>query len=50
MMDFYRNMTEWAMYNWENFRVFYLILGCSGIFLGMMIWEFIHTIMDEVHK
>lgn len=47
MMDFYRAASEWAMYNWENFRVFYIMLTIGGALGGMLIWEFIRTMITK---
>lgn len=47
MMNLYKEATEWAMYNWENFRVFYIMLSASGIFAGILIWEFIRSIIFD---
>lgn len=48
MMNLYKEAAEWAMYNFENFKVFYIMLAASGACIGFMASEFIRTIMDKV--
>ena len=50
MMNLYKAAAEWAMYNWENFRVFYIMLGVSGALMGAIVWELVRTIFERFEK
>lgn len=49
MMDFYRDAANWVTFNWECCRVFYIMFGVSAACGGMIIWEFIRTIIEKEH-
>ena len=47
MMELWKEAADWAVYNWENFRGFYIMLCASGVFLGIMLMVFIYSLFSN---